>query len=372
MFSEFTSSAVLRSWKRNGEKMLAAADSRRERGIMTQPTAQDCLQLLEDTDLGVLAFSSREKRVLFQNRAMRQLLAGAGPMDDSQIGKLFFSCPSEETGNLAPQRSVTLGAKSVSFSICPAANGWHWVLVHSLGEEPSAQRIRETARLMEVLDYAFFSLAHELGNPINSIKMTLDVLINNFNEYADKVKLEYLVNLHAAFSRMEELLKAIKSFNMFEHLTMQATAVQSLLQNLLQMLKNEIDNKNITLAVEYPPQPEYCQCDPRALQQALLNIISNAIDALAGQENPRIAIQVRRNGRQVEIRVRDNGHGIPLEKQKEIFLPFFSGKPLGIGLGLTIVKKLITQMNGTVEIQSQSRQGAEALIRLAASTEHEH
>jgi signal transduction histidine kinase len=137
------------------------------------------------------------------------------------------------------------------------------------------------------------------------------------------------------------------------------------------MLQNEIDNKNITLVVEYPPQPECCQCDPRALQQALLNIISNAIDALSGQVAPRLTIQVGRGGSQVEIRVRDNGPGIPRDKQKELFMPFFSGKPLGIGLGLIIVKKLITQMNGTVEVQSQPRQGTEALIRLPASSEHE-
>lgn len=238
-------------------------------------------------------------------------------------------------------------------------------------EEKRAREIAETARLMEVIDYAFFSLAHELGNPINSIKMTLDVLINNFHVYADETKLEYLANLHAAFSRMEELLKAIKSFNLFEHLSIRSTDVQSLLQNLLLLLKNEIDGKKIALAIDYPPRPEFCQCDPRALQQALLNVMSNAIDALAGKADPRISIRVRRDGRQVEIGVGDNGCGIPEQKSKELFMPFFSSKPMGVGLGLTVVKKLITQMNGTVEIASQQGQGTEVLIRLDAATDHE-
>ena len=240
------------------------------------------------------------------------------------------------------------------------------------GEEKRAREIAETARLMQVIDYAFFSLAHELGNPINSIKMTLDVLINNFHEYADDTKLEYLANLHAAFSRMEELLKDIKSFNLFEHLSIRATDVQALLQNLMLPLKSEIDNKKIALDLEVPPRPEFCQCDPRALQQALLNVMSNAIDALAGTTDPRIAIRVRRDGRQVEIGVRDNGCGIPEERKKELFMPFFSSKPMGVGLGLTIVKKLVTQMNGTVEIASQHRQGTDVRIRLDAATDHDH
>jgi C4-dicarboxylate-specific signal transduction histidine kinase len=241
----------------------------------------------------------------------------------------------------------------------------------ALNEEQQAREMAETARLMEVLDYAFFSLAHELGNPINSIKMTLDVLINNFHEYADETKLEYLANLHAAFSRMEELLKAIKSFNMFEHLAIRATDIQALLRNLLHLLQSEIDNRKIALAIEFPPGPEFCRCDPRALQQVLLNIMSNAIDALAGSEDPRIAIWARRCGRQVEIGIRDNGCGVAEEKKGELFMPFFSSKPLGIGLGLTLVKKLVTQMKGTVDIQSRRQQGTEVTIRLDAAEDHE-
>jgi signal transduction histidine kinase len=232
------------------------------------------------------------------------------------------------------------------------------------------QQLAETNRLMNVLDYLFFSLAHEMGNPINSIKMTLEVLINNFDTYSQETRLEYLGNLHAEFSRLEELLKAIRSFNIFEHLSIKATNMQPLLQNLLQMLQNEIGEKNISMTVSFPGQPVWAACDPRALHQSLLNIISNAIDALSGCSDPVIAVFLEGDEARCRIRITDNGCGIPAGKQEDVFMPFFSSKHQGIGLGLTMVKKLVTRMNGSVDVTGLEPRGTEVLITLPILSPH--
>ncbi len=240
----------------------------------------------------------------------------------------------------------------------------------SAGEKNQPEKAAETMRLMEVLDYAFFSLAHELGNPINSIKMTLEVLINNYDAYGAATRLEYLKSIHAEFHRLEELLQAIRSFSQFEHLTVKPTDVPVLVQNLLQMLQSEFAEKKITLKVSFPEQPVRAVCDPRALHQALLNVISNAIDALAGLPGAVIAIAVSSGEARCRVRIADNGCGIPAGKRQEVFLPFFSSKPQGAGLGLTMVKKLLTRMAGTVEINSLDPQGTEVLVTLPAVTPH--
>ncbi len=232
------------------------------------------------------------------------------------------------------------------------------------------EQAAETRRLMEVLDYAFFSLAHELGNPINSIKMTLEVLLNNYDDYDATTRLEYLKSIHAEFHRLEELLKAIRSFNQYEHLTIKPIDVPALAQNLLQMLQGEINEKKITLRVSFPATPVRAAADPRALHQVLLNVISNAIDALAGRSDAVIDIAVSGDGDLCRIRIADNGCGVPPEKRKELFLPFFSSKPRGPGLGLIMAKKLLTRMDGTVELNNLAPQGTEALISLRTVTPH--
>ncbi|HSQ36242.1 MAG TPA: HAMP domain-containing sensor histidine kinase [Candidatus Binatia bacterium] len=223
-----------------------------------------------------------------------------------------------------------------------------------------------------MLDYTFFNLTHELGNPVNSIKMTLEVLINNFNGYSETTKREYLDNLHGEVNRLEELLRSIKSVNLYEQLTIRDTDLRMLLDNLLQLLKQEINDKNIAIDLG-PPQPRLlCRCDPRALHQVLLNIIVNAIKALEGKPDPRLEIRIHPHGPHAHVTIKDNGCGIPEAKKQELFLPFFTTKPRGIGLGLTIAKKLLTQMHGTIDIASKHQQGTEVTISLPRTPEHEH
>ena len=329
-------------------------------------------ELLDSLPLGIMVMDFAKEQIVYANPAMEVLLHSLQPITYLRVKEIFVPANRPYPENTPLQQTVPLDEKKIGFTVYSSAPGSWLLLANEISEKDRQEQIAATTNVMSTIDYTFFSLAHEMGNPINSIKMTLEVLINNFKEYDTKTKLEYLGNLHAEFSRLEALLKAIKSFNMFEHLSSKATSIQPLLDNLLQLLKSEIEGKGISLDLLYPEQPVFCLSDPRALQQSLLNILSNAIDALEGKADPGISIAVGQNAREATIAVRDNGCGIADEKKNELFMPFSSSKPLGIGLGLTIVKKLLAQMNGTVEINSRHQQGTEVLIRLPLASAHEH
>jgi signal transduction histidine kinase len=338
---------------------------------VNQVIAQSWLELLENMDLGVMAFAAREKRIVFQNRTIQNLMP-AGTCDDfSRFEKIFLSDSEAVSAGKPSQHKLILDAKAIGFTIYPQINGLHWILASEISEKTYTQKIAENTKLFDMLDYTFFNLTHELGNPVNSIKMTLEVLINNFDKYSEVTRREYLDNLHGEVNRLEELLKSIKSVNMYENLTIRVTDIRALLENLLQLLDHEIASKHIAVDLACPQPQLRCQSDPRALHQVLLNIIGNAINALAGKKDPRLAIRVEPAGPHVHIAVRDNGCGIADEKKPELFLPFFTTKPRGIGLGLTIAKKLLTQMNGTIEITSQHQQGTHVLISLPQASAHE-
>jgi len=321
--------------------------------------------------LGVMVLDFKAESIVFCNPAMKDLLATVHPLTYPRIKKILLPAGQPDPEVQPARHTVIVGDKTVGFTAYSPSPDSALLLANEVSEKVRSEQIAATTNVMSTIDFTFFSLAHEMGNPINSIKMTLEVLINNFKNYDTKTKLEYLGNLHSEFSRLEALLRAIKSFNMFEHLTSQATNTKALLDNLLRLMKNEIERKGIVLTLRCPQQPAYCQSDPRALHQSLLNILNNAIDALEGKANPAIVIEVRQTVREVSISIRDNGCGIPDEKQKELFMPFSSSKPRGIGLGLTIAKKLLAQMNGTIEISSQRDHGAEVLIRLPLAATHE-
>jgi len=338
---------------------------------MKQATGQSSQEWFNRIPLGVMVLDFKAEQIVFCNPAMEGIIASIQPPTYPRIKEFFIRADRPDPENIPLRQTATLGEKRIGFTVySPSPDSW-LLLANEVSEKDRQEQIAATTNMMSTIDYMFFSLAHEIGNPINSIKMTLEVLINNFKEYDTKTKLEYLGSLHSEFSRLEELLRGIKSFNMFEHLTSRATAIKPLLDNLLQLLKNEIEDQGIDLRVSYPEQPVSCQSDPRALHQSLLNIINNAIDALAGRPGPFIAVEVGQNGREATIIIRDNGCGIPDDKKKELFMPFSSNKPRHIGLGLTIVKKLLAQMNGTVEIESWRQQGTEVLVRLPLAAAHE-
>ena len=329
-------------------------------------------ELFERIPLGIMVLDQAKEQIAYANPSMAGILLSLCPLTYARVKEFFLPGGRPDPKDSPLRQTVTLGEKRIGFTVYSPPQGLSLLLANEISENDRQEQIAATTNVMSTIDYTFFSLAHEMGNPINSIKMTLEVLINNFKEYSTETKLEYLGNLHAEFSRLEELLKAIKSFNMFEHLTIKDTAIHSLLDNLLQLLKSEIEDKGISLDLLYPEQPVFCQSDPRALHQSLLNILSNAIDALEGRADPLITIEVGKNAREATITVRDNGCGIADEKKKELFMPFSSSKPRGIGLGLAIVKKLLAQMNGTVAIDSRHHQGTEVQVRLPLASTHEH
>jgi len=326
-------------------------------------------EVAADLATGIMFLDFNERKLLWQNRAMQDLFAvppaGYPRPEDYFLAEFRSGQPGKSS-----QKALELAGRTIGFTVHQAAGGLGLVLAADISEVTRQRRAGETASLMDVLDYLFFSLAHEIGNPINSIKMTLEVLLNNYDSYPKETRLEYLKSIHAEFSRLEELLKAIRSFNMFEHLTIRATDVRALVQNLLQMLQNEIGDKKIALTVSFPDKPVWASCDSRALHQSLLNVISNAIDALADRSAPAMAISVDMDEAACRIRIADNGCGIPEEKKKEVFLPFCSSKFHGAGLGLTLVKKLLTRMNGSVELNRLQPQGTEVLITLPPASPH--
>jgi signal transduction histidine kinase len=180
---------------------------------------QSWLDLLKNMHLAVVAYDAREKRIVFQNRAMQNLMPGDNLQDFFQLDKFFLFGPEAILDDKPIQHKLMLAEKTIGFTIYPQLDGLHWILASEISDKTYAQKIAENTKLYDMLDYTFFNLTHELGNPVNSIKMTLEVLINNFSRYNEATRREYLDNLHGEVNRLEELLKSIKSVNMYEQLT---------------------------------------------------------------------------------------------------------------------------------------------------------
>ena len=224
------------------------------------------------------------------------------------------------------------------------------------------ESIAEAANLMTNIGYIFSGIRHEIGNPINSIKMALTVLNNNMATYSREMIKEFTERCLGEIIRVEYLLRALKNFSMFETPDVSCVRLDLFIKDFVALVDDDFRKKDIAIHVELPNGPVFGYADPRAMHQVFLNLFTNAADALTDVEAPRITVVLKKETRLVCIEVSDNGIGMSESEIINLFQPFYTSKANGTGLGLVIVKKMLAKMNSTIKIRSQKGLGTRVLI----------
>jgi PAS domain S-box-containing protein len=240
----------------------------------------------------------------------------------------------------------------------PAGRIMNYVAVkRDITEKLRLESIAEAVNTMNNIGYIFSGIRHEIGNPVNSMKTALSVLKGKLDTAPKETIREYIDRAISEVSRLEYLLKALRNFNMYESPDMKNIPLDSFVRIFTSLTASDFEKKGIRLELDISPQAEHAYADPRALQQVLLNIITNAADALEGKPDPRISIKIMKMEKMILIRVSDNGCGMSKKQQKELFMPFYTTKTHGTGLGLMIAKKMMARMNGNIQITSEPGAG---------------
>jgi signal transduction histidine kinase/PAS domain-containing protein len=260
------------------------------------------------------------------------------------------------------------GEQTIEARLLPLLDDQIIVINRNITEKIKLLSMAQTVDLMNNLGYIFSGIRHEIGNPINAIKMTISVLQKNLDKYPQEKIIEYTERVLTEINRVEYLLQNLKNFNMFEEVKPTAVPLAAFMEKFLALIRSDFEKKGVRIKSSFDPAIGSGYTDPRALHQVLLNIISNASDALEGAEDPRILIQLKeREGGRKLIIVEDNGRGMAPGQQKNIFQPFFTTKPNGTGLGLNIVQKILSRMGGSIEIDSEEGVGATVTISIPES-----
>ena len=179
-----------------------------------------------------------------------------------------------------------------------------------------------------------------MGNPLNSIKMTVSVMQKNFDSFSRETVCNYIDRIVAEVTRMEYMLKSLKNFSMYEKFDIKPVNFGAYLDSFMDLVSRDFKEKKIALSIASVPSRTTVLVDPRAMNQALLNILANAADALNGCPSPYIRMTPKLGDDYIGLEIADNGCGMSPEQQKNLFQPFCTNKPHGNGLGLVITQKL--------------------------------
>jgi signal transduction histidine kinase len=215
-------------------------------------------------------------------------------------------------------------------------------------------------------------MTHEIMNsiaPITSLSETLQAHLKDAMEEPDRhpVNLEDLsAGIRSISKRSEGLMKFAKTYRSLNKVTqLNRTNIRSadLFANIQVLMQPSLENRKIGMLFSSPVPDLELEIDTYLIEQVLINLILNAMDACDGTEAGKVQILAQRSeSGKPTIRVQDNGSGIPEEIRETIFIPFFSTKKKGSGIGLSLCKQIMTLHGG--QIQVRSREGAGTEMRL--------
>ncbi|XOB65761.1 ATP-binding protein [Deferribacteres bacterium DY0037] len=208
------------------------------------------------------------------------------------------------------------------------------------------------------------AVSHEIKNPLNSIMLHADILVRKNSENKD-----YCEKILSDAERIKDIIDNTLNFSRLDdEQKIEEVNLNSFMANVrLYAERTILKWTDIPLTMDVQEELGSITANPVHLEQIILNLIRNAVEAVEDSESPMLWVRAGREGRNVVIHVADNGRGIPEQVQKMIFNEFYTTKATGTGIGLYIVKELVQNYNGTIDFKTDPRTGTSFIITLPAN-----
>lgn len=253
-----------------------------------------------------------------------------------------------------------------------SGNPLNYVFVcRDVTETRRLESIAEAVNMMDNVGYIFSGIRHELGNPINSVKTALTVLKQNLGRWQNEQIDVYIERCLTETARVEYLLRTLKTFSMHENPQMQPVSLMDYMKKIVTLISDDFGQRNIKITLSGDEDLGEALCDPRALHQVMLNLLTNSADSFEDDKDAEINISLAREKKRIYVNVTDNGAGMSDSQMKNLFKPFYTSKPEGNGLGLVIVRSMLGKMNSTISIESTQNVGTSIVFTLEAANQED-
>jgi len=316
--------------------------------------------IIEHISVGIFVINENREVVLFNNNLLRIFKLRKLKTIDELIKK--YPLIKEKLSNLKPGKPelvelvidgelLKLSLSISKFKLEEVA--YNLISIQDINVELDEQELNAWQKLIRVL-------THEIMNsvtPISSLSSSLNNLLskNVKNNHIDQKNLDYLISgLNAVQDRSESLLKFTESYKkltQIQHPDYSKMNVPLLLEKVLMLYKTDIDRLgiNVTLSFDYDLE---LLADKLLIEQVLINLVKNAIEVLENVTNPILKLKYFKDNESLTIQIIDNGPGIQEDKIDKIFIPFFTTKEKGSGIGLSFARQVMRLHRGNILVKS--------------------
>jgi len=211
-------------------------------------------------------------------------------------------------------------------------------------------------------------LTHEIMNSVTPISSLASTILDNLEENPEDLD-DTKQAVKIIEKRSQNLIQFVQEFRAFTKLPVpkpQKVLIKEVFEHLERLIAHEIKEKNIHFRSIVYPEDLHLTTDLMMLEQILINLLKNAMQAVAGTEKPEIKLIAQYDilGK-VMIKVQDNGTGISEEARKSIFVPFFTTKKAGSGIGLSLSRQMMRLQGGSISVVSKLGEGSTFSLRFA-------
>lgn len=325
-------------------------------------------KILEMVDTGIIAYNTVTNNILWINDAFKEMLGVPSFKKVSFIEKrkpLLYKdiFGKDHSGN----DIITIDVENEKIKVLLSSS------VFMVGEEAfkliALQNVDATINQTESESWKklLSVMTHEIMNsiaPISSLAETLQGHVRQSIQDPDQNPLDVNdldAGIESIKKRSEGLMmfaKTYRSLNKVTSLNLKTESVTRLFENIKNLMQPSLNTKNIQLSFHQDNPDMQIEIDAYLIEQVLINLILNSVEAVDGQGEPKIIISAYKNEKGNSIlKVSDNGKGIPDEIIDQIFVPFFTTKKSGSGIGLSLCKQIMLLHKGRIQIHSEIGKG---------------
>lgn len=321
-------------------------------------------KILEMVDIGIIAYNLKSGDVLWSNNSFGEILDMPSFKNirfvESRKPALFTTI--FETYHREPDSiSIALQNDSIKILISDTVfqvdqDAFKLIVIQNIDDTLNKNESESWKKLLSVM-------THEIMNSITPISSLADTLQNNLQaaiEMPTKAHLD-LADINAGVktikNRSDGLLKFAKTYRSLSKVTqlnLQRTSIAELFKNIQLLMQPSIEAKNIDIEFKMSTSRLELDIDTHLIEQVLINLILNAVDACKNSEAGKIQVLASQNkNRAIVLKVVDNGVGIPKDTLENIFVPFFTSKTTGSGIGLSLCKQIMLLHKGRIIVKSE-------------------
>ena len=336
------------------EELSQALSTFRKRLLNDEIKHQYYENLLNKVDTAVLV-TDKVGHIEWMNQSAVSLL---GPL--SLLPEKVQAVPSDDNRLISIQRNGATLEMAVSSTHFVSQNRERMLIslknIHSVLERNEMEAWQKLIRV----------LTHEIMNsitPIISLSETLSerTISPELGEKEYKIMLQAMETIHRRSKGLLDFVENYRRLTRIPSPVLSSVSVRDLFSDLRKLFPDPF------IRIELPIREIYIRADRGQIEQVLINLIKNATEACGRKDSPKIDIKMRLDGNQKQFIVQDNGDGILPEVMDKVFVPFFTTKPTGSGIGLSLCKQIMSLHRGTITVQSETGKGSCFMLTFPAS-----